>query len=353
MGDHGWVKRRPGDAIPFTAGLTVPTIVYHTRVRALITGATGFIGSHLAAAVFSQDQAAEVWGMGRPEPVHGRPEAALERLSMVDADLLDAGALHAVVARIRPDVVYHLAGFAAVAEAWTATRELFEVNILGTAALLDALRAVGFGGRVVLACSAEAYGPVPPAELPVSEDRPLRPISPYGVSKAAAELLAVQQHLAARLRTVRLRLFNACGPGQSERFVVASLAHQVAEIEANRRPPVLEVGALDTRRDFVDVRDVARAFVRAAEDGEGGAVYNVATGHSRTVRAVLDELLTISGVRAEVRSDPVRLRPVDIPALEGDASRLNAATGWAAEVPFPQTLADTLADWRSRSGRGA
>ena len=318
-------------------------------MRALITGATGFIGSHLAAALFARHEASEVWGLGRPEPVQGRPAAALARMRLCEADLLDAGSLRRVVEAVRPDAVFHLAGFAGVAESWTATRELLEINVLATAALLDALRGLGFAGPVVLACSGEAYGSVPEAALPVDEDRPLQPVSPYGVSKAAVELLAAQQHRTSGLATVRLRLFNACGPGQSERFVVASLARQVAAAELSSPPAVLEVGALEARRDFVDVRDVANAFVLAAERGAPGAVYNVASGQARAIRTVLDELLALSAVRVEVRVDPGRLRPAEIPVLAGDAGRLRAATGWTAAVPFRQTLADALSDWRART----
>ena len=209
------------------------------------------------------------------------------------------------------------------------------------------MRQLDLDAPVVLACSAEAYGLVREDELPIQEEQPFRPVSPYAVSKAAADMLGYQYFQAFRLRTVRLRLFNHCGPRQSHRFVISSLARQIAEIEAGLRPPRIHAGNLEVRRDFVDVRDAVRAYWLAATRGEPGQAYNVASGEAHSIREVLDRLLALSDAVVEVAFDPARLRPADIQILTGDASRFGAATGWRPEIPFERTLVDTLEYWRA------
>jgi GDP-4-dehydro-6-deoxy-D-mannose reductase len=196
--------------------------------------------------------------------------------------------------------------------------------------------------------SAEEYGPVEPEEMPIREETPLRPASPYAVSKVAQGALALLYGPAGGLRVVLTRTFHHTGPGRGEAFAESSFARQLAEIEAGRRPPVLKVGNLEAVRDFADVRDVVRAYWMLLEKGEGGTAYNVCSGRGRRVRELLDVLLAASGARVEVRVDPDRLRPSDVPAQVGDPARLRAATGWEPRIPLERTLEDLLDDWRAR-----
>jgi GDP-4-dehydro-6-deoxy-D-mannose reductase len=203
---------------------------------------------------------------------------------------------------------------------------------------------------VVVVGSAEEYGPVAPDELPIREGAPLRPASPYAVSKVAQGALALLYGPAGGMRVVLTRTFHHTGPGRGEAFAESSFARQIAEIEAGLRPPVLKVGNLEAVRDFADVRDVVRAYWLLLERGEGGAAYNVCSGKGRRVRDLLDTLLAASRARVEVRVDPDRLRPADVPAQVGDPSRLRAATGWEPRIPIERSLLDLLEDWRTRTG---
>ena len=247
----------------------------------------------------------------------------------------------------RPDVIFHLAASSSVASSWDTPAEMLQVNVLGTLHLLEAVRQMDLDAPVVLACSAESYGLVGEDELPIREEQPFRPVSPYAVSKAAADLLGFQYFQTFRLRTVRMRFFNHCGPRQSARFVISSLARQVAEIELGRRSPQIQVGNLDVRRDFVDVRDAVRAYWLAGERGAPGEVYNVASGQARAIRDVLDHLLSLSDAVVEVVFDPARLRPSELQVLVGDSTKFRTATGWQPEIPFERTLQDTLNYWRA------
>jgi GDP-4-dehydro-6-deoxy-D-mannose reductase len=216
------------------------------------------------------------------------------------------------------------------------------VNVLGTVAVLEAVRAHAPGARVVVASSAEVYGAVRAAGSAVPETAPLAPVSPYGASKVAAETAALQFHRAHGLDVVVARAFNAVGPGQSTDFALPGFAAQLAAIARGAGPPVLRVGNLDAERDLTDVRDVARAYALLVERGEPGSVYNVCSGGAVSIRAALDALIRASGLEVRVEVDPMRLRPADAPRLVGDPAKLAAATGWRPEVPLERTLADLL-----------
>ncbi|MFH1177791.1 MAG: GDP-mannose 4,6-dehydratase [Acidobacteriota bacterium] len=317
-------------------------------MRVLITGITGFVGSHLAEHLLSAHPEVELFGLRRWRSPTEEMAALLPVVRIVDGDLLDASSLLRALQASRPDVIFHLAASSSVASSWDTPIEIMHVNVLGTLRVLEAMRQLDLDAVLVVACSAESYGAVAPEELPIREEQPFRPLSPYAVSKAAVDLLAYQYFQTYRLRAVRLRLFNHCGPRQSDRFVISGLARQIAEIEAELRPPELRVGNLEARRDFVDVRDVARAYWLAATKAEAGAAYNVASGQARSIREVLDRLLTLTEAVVDVVFDPGRLRPSEVPALQGDARKLLDATGWQPAIPFEQTLFDSLAYWRRR-----
>jgi len=302
-------------------------------VRALITGAGGFAGGHLAALCrASGDDVAEVSrGAG--------------------VDLLDAGAARAAVAAARPDVVYHLAARAHVGESWKDPASFLSDNVGMTLNVLEAVRAEAPGATVVAVASSEVYGA--PAALPVGEDAPLRPQNPYAVSKASADLLAGFYADAHGLRVIRARAFNHSGPGQEPIYAIASFSRQAAEAaERGEDPIAFRTGNPDTRRDYTDVRDVVRAYRLLAERAEPG-VYNVCSGTSTSARELLEMLAAAAGAGLDHGVDPALVRAHEVMEVRGAPGRLREATGWRPEIPLEQTLADTVAWWRERIRAGA
>jgi GDP-4-dehydro-6-deoxy-D-mannose reductase len=310
-------------------------------VRWLVTGAAGFVGGHLVARLRAEG-VREVFGMVRPG---SGPAAGYQR---VETELLDAEALRRSVAALRPDRIVHLAAQSSARESWRDPEGTLRTNLFGLLYLLEAVRHAGLTPRLLVVGSAEEYGAVPGAAEPIPEETPLRPASPYAVSKAAQGYLALQYALAHGLHVVRTRTFNHTGPGRGPGFAESSFARQIAEIEAGRHDPTIAVGNLEAVRDFTDVRDVVRAYVRLLESGQPGEVYNVASGHGRRVGEVLERLISHARAPVVVRRDPQLLRPVDTPYLVGDAARLRRVTGWEPEISFDRTLADLLDHWRER-----
>jgi GDP-4-dehydro-6-deoxy-D-mannose reductase len=256
-------------------------------------------------------------------------------------DVTSASSVASAVETARPEAVYHLAGQSSVAHSFTHPLATWDVNATGTLRLLCALGSSGCeGARVLLTSSAEVYGPVPEAEQPIREDRLLRPASPYAASKAAAELAAIQVSSAGGPQVVIARSFNHTGPGHDARFALPSFARQLAS-HAPRSQPVLHVGNLGARRDLLDVRDVVRAYRCLVRSGVAGEAYNVCSGEAYCLQDVVEEMIEISGTRARIEVDPERFRPVDIPLLVGDGSRLRAL-GWAPEIPLRRTLESLL-----------
>lgn len=312
-------------------------------VRALITGAGGFVGPHLARRLKVLGQ--EVHGLGRGAPV-------AEYDAFHRADLTAAAATRQALAAARPDVIYHLAAQSAVPRSWEDPAGTIVNNLVGEINLLEAVRALDTNPVVVVAVSSDAYGLVPPDSNPVTEDTPFRPLSPYAVSKAAQDLLSYQYAAGRGLRVIRMRTFNHLGPGQSDRFAIPSFARQLAEIERGQRPPRLAVGDLTAERDFTDVRDIATAYALAAERCAPGEAYNVGSGVGRRIADVLAMLLALCSVVVEVCEDPSRMRPADVPRMVCDATRFRQATGWAPAIPLEQSLRDVLDDWRARVAGG-
>ena len=294
-------------------------------MRALVTGATGFVGRHLVAHL----------------------AAAGDEVSISEAEITDPGALEADFGGDRPDAVYHLAAQADVQASFADPAATLRINVEGTLNVLEAARRAG-AGRVVVVGSADAYGRVEPEDLPVNEAAAMVPVTPYGASKAAAEMVCVQAGLAHGLDVVRARAFNHLGPGQSDRFAAAALASRVA---ANERTgaEVVRVGNLQARRDFTDVRDVVRAYRMLATDGAAGEAYNVCSGTARAVSELAEALIARARHPMRLEADGELLRPVDVAESRGDPSKLHAATGWRPEVPLAQTLDDLLDYWRRRA----
>jgi GDP-4-dehydro-6-deoxy-D-mannose reductase len=277
----------------------------------------------------------------------GSGDDVVELEGRVDGiDITEPDDLTRAIVKAEPDAVYHLAGASDVGGSWAAPRATFLANALGTLNVLEASREAGVD-RVLAVTSADVYGRVTENELPLDEDQPLRPVSPYAASKVAADALAQQAWLGHRLPVIRVRAFNHLGPGQSDKFVAPSLAARIARNEREGGDTV-PIGNLEPRRDVTDVRDVVRAYRLLIERGEPGEVYNVCSGRAVAVREIAEHLLGLARRPMRLVTDPDLQRPVDIPVLVGDNRKLAAATGWSPTIPLEDTLADVLADWRAR-----
>jgi GDP-4-dehydro-6-deoxy-D-mannose reductase len=346
-------------------------------LRVLITGVTGMAGSHLAEYLLTRpelevfgtyrwrsrmDNLEDVIAAGKVNRIAAggnvrsaeelakriEGEARPSCLNLILADLADPSSMRRLIAGLRPDRIFHLAAQSFVPASWDAPAETMHLNVVGQINLFEAIRDAGLDPLVHVAGSSEEYGLVLPDEVPMKESNPFRPLSPYAVSKVAQELLAWQYYRSYGLRAVVTRGFNHTGPRRGENFVTSTFALQIAQIEKGLRPPVIDVGDLESKRDWTDVRDTVRGYWLALEKGVPGEVYNVGSGICRSCREMLDVLLTHTDRQIEVRVDPSRLRPSDVPLLWADPSKFQRQTGWRPEIPFETTMRDLLDYWRRR-----
>jgi GDP-4-dehydro-6-deoxy-D-mannose reductase len=297
-------------------------------MRALVTGSSGFVGRHLTEHLEASGD--EVRGCDRDDGL----------------DVTDGRAMQVLFEKVRPEVVYHLAGWSDVGGSWTAPLESLRLNAEGTLQVLLAARSVP-SSRVLVVSSADVYGIVSDADLPITEDAPLRPVNPYAASKVAADFLALQAFLGYGVPALRVRAFNHLGPGQTDKFVASALAERIARNELDGTD-VVPVGNLEARRDFTDVRDVVRAYRLLMQQGTPGEVYNVCSGAAVTVQALADELIGMAAFPMRLEPQASLVRPVDTPVLLGDNSRLRATTGWAPTIALRETLTDLLEEARKR-----
>ena len=297
----------------------------------LVTGATGFVGKHFRELIQSTE---------------GFAASGLT----ADFDLRDSDKVEHAISALPsiPDAVLHLAAQSNVPQAFAEPEATFDINFFGTLRLLRALKRSGFRGRFLFVGTADAYGLVPDDELPVDENRPLRPRNPYAVSKVAAEALVYQWSQTEGLDAIIARPFNHIGPGQDERFAIGGFARQVTEIALGRRDSKIEVGDIDVTRDFTDVRDVVRAYLALLVHGQRGHVYNIGMGTEVRLSELLNRLIRLANIEARVVSDPQRMRPAEQRRMCADTRCIRKATGWQPSFSLDQTLVDTLDYWKEK-----
>nr|WP_275422543.1 GDP-mannose 4,6-dehydratase [Paenibacillus mucilaginosus] len=312
----------------------------------MITGISGFAGSHLAEYLLQQG--VEVIGTIRGRSPMNHIRHLLGRIRLVECELRDPISVDTLIREERPERIFHLAAQSFVPASWNSPIDTICNNVAGEVHLFEAVRSHGVDCRIQIACSSEEYGHVNPDEVPIKETNPIRPLSPYAISKVAQDYLGYQYYRSCGLHTVMTRTFNHTGPRRGESFVTSSLAKQIADIEKGRKDPVIHVGNLQAKRDFTDVRDVVRAYWLALEKGGAGETYNIASGTCCAIEEVLQKLLSFSTVQIRIEEDPARLRPSDVEILLGDYTKFHRKTGWKPEIPFERTLEDLLNYWRSQ-----
>ncbi len=316
-------------------------------IKSLVTGVSGFAGSYMAELLLREGY--DVYGIVRWRSRSENISHLNGRLHLIEADLLDLKSLQDVMLSIRPDYIFHLAAQSFVPASWTSPAVTMETNVVGSCNLFEAVRTAQIDPVIQIACSSEEYGLVYPSEVPIKETNPLRPLSPYAVSKAAMDYLGYQYFKSYGLKIIRTRGFNHEGPRRGEVFVTSTFAKQIALIEKKLQEPVIFVGDLATQRDYTDVRDMVRGYYLAALKGQPGEVYNICSGKAWIIKDVLNYLLSLSKVKKiKIQQDPKRIRPSDVPILLGDNSKFVKQTGWKPEIRFEQTLKDTLNYWRVR-----
>jgi len=315
-------------------------------MRILITGIAGFVGSHLAELLLKKKD--ELFGICLACESLENIENIKKDLHLFNCDITHFEELSRLVKRIKPDQIYHLAALSSVGDSFSHPLDTIENNIRGTLNLLEVIRNLRKQTKILVVGSSDVYGIVKLKDVPITEERPLVPVSPYGVSKAMGDLLAYQYYKSYDVYAIRARAFNHTGPRQRTGFVIPDFASQIAQIERALLPPTLKVGNLSTKRDISDVRDVVGAYVYLMEKGKAGDAYNVCSGQAYSIRNVLNILLSLSKKKIRVAVDKKRNRPAEIPILMGDNSKIRKATGWKPKIPIEKTLEDTLNYWRQK-----
>lgn len=314
-------------------------------MQVIVTGAGGFVGPHLIQHIQTVDPTAKVYGCTRYITDHQIPDVTYQQLDLKNYEMV-----HNWIATVQPDIIYHLAGQSSPSKALNAVWETIETNIRLQLNIFQACVDLNIKPRIVTISSGEIYtgGVSNPATMPVNEMAELRPSNPYALSKATQDLMGLQYFLSHQLPIIRVRPFNHTGPHQRSSFVAPDFALQIAKIEAGLQDPLMRVGNLEAKRDFTDVRDIVRAYVLLAQLGKAGETYNVSSNKTYSIQSLLDTLLSFTTVDINVEIDPKRFRPVDVPVVQGDNTRLVALTGWQPTIDFEKTLHDLLEDCRER-----
>jgi len=309
-------------------------------MKALIIGGAGFVGNYLIEHC-KRDWQWSVHVTKMPNETIANPDVSIH-----DLDILEKKEITALLRTVRPDYIFHLAAQSSVAVSWKNPALTVDVNVKGSINVLEAIRELDYSPRILLIGSGEEYGHILPGETPISERNTPRPGNIYAATKACQNMIGAIYAKAYQMPIMMVRAFNHIGPNQSPLFVVADFCRQVAEIEAEMRSPVIHVGNLAAKRDFTDVRDVVRAYALLIQKGQPGETYNVGSSHAVSIEEVLTQILSLSARQIQVSVDPDRLRPVDIPIIEADITKLQEVTNWTPAIPLQQTLEETLNYWR-------
>ncbi len=308
--------------------------------KGLVIGAAGFVGNYLINEMYANGM--EVYATKLPHEKFNNPYA-----KVYDLDILDKDAIVALLFEVQPNYIFHLAAQSSVGLAWKNPTLTVDVNIKGSINVLDAVRELFYKPRVLLIGSGEEYGYIRPEETPIQEDNALRPGNIYAATKICQNMIANIYSKAYDMELMMVRAFNHAGPGQAPLFVVSDFCKQVVEIEKGLREPVMKVGNLAAKRDFTDVRDVVKAYVKLVAMGQAGETYNVGSGNAQEIREILDLIISMSNKDIRVEIDLNKIRPVDVPIIEADISKINRLTGWKPQIPLSQTIKETLDYWRN------
>jgi GDP-4-dehydro-6-deoxy-D-mannose reductase len=290
----------------------------------------------------------EIYGIARWRSSTENIDAIKNKIKMVECDLRDLVSTLKAIKTVRPEKIFHLAAQSFVPASWHSPQETIITNTIGQLNIFEACRSAGIDPVIQIACSSEEYGLVLKDEIPIKETNPLRPLSPYAVSKIAQDFLGYQYFKSYDMKIIRTRGFNHTGPRRGEVFVTSTFCKQIAEIEKSKKEPIIYAGNLEAKRDFTDVRDMVRAYWLAAEKCIPGEVYNICSGKAWSIKNVIDILLSMTSVKVEIKKDPARIRPSDVPVLLGDNSKFVKQTGWSPEIPFEKTMKDLLDYWRGK-----
>lgn len=308
--------------------------------KGLVIGAAGFVGSYLIQEMCANN--IEAFATKLPHEKFENPNT-----KVFDLDILDKDAIVALLFELRPDYIFHLAAQSSVGLAWKNPGLTVDVNIKGSLNVMDAIRELFYKPRVLLIGSGEEYGHIRAGETPITEENALRPGNIYAATKVCQNMIANIYSKAYDLELMMVRAFNHIGPGQASMFVVSDFCKQVAEIEKGLRAPVMKVGNLAAKRDFTDVRDVVKAYILLIQMGIPGETYNVGRGNAKEIQEILNLIVSMSRAEIKVEIDPNKIRPVDVPIIEADITKLNQLTGWKPLIPLEQTIQETLDYWRA------
>lgn len=321
--------------------------------KVLITGITGFAGSHLMDYILENTDY-KVYGMKRMNSNLRNVSHAMDRITLLDGDLLDESSLISVLRKVMPDQIYHLGALSWVTPSWDMPAVYMQTNAIGTINLFEAMRVVGCNARVLTSATPEEFGDVPPEMIPITEETRIKPINPYAASKAAQDMVCITYHASYDMDIVRTRAFNHEGPRRYIHGAIASFAYQIARIERGLQEPVIQVGNLSATRNFTDIRDTVRAYFLAMEKGVSGELYVIGTDQIFTMKQVLDMLITHSTMadKISVEVDPSRVRPTELMTFIGDYSKFKAATGWEMQYNLSETLESVLNYWREFIDKG-
>jgi len=313
----------------------------NTIKKCLVIGGAGFVGEYLIEQLFADDYEVHATKLAK-EVISS--QHCIEH----DLDILDYNQTVSLLAEIKPATIVLLAAQSSVALSWEIPQQTVEVNVIGAINVLEAIRIIGIKTRLLLVGSSEQYGMLSPQDIPIKENHQTTPINPYAISKMTQELFGHLYVKTFQLDVVLIRAFNHIGPKQSPVFVVSDFAKQIAEIEKGLKDPIIYVGNLDAKRDFTDVRDIVRGYVRILENGKTGEIYNIGSGKAISISSILNQLVMLSTKEIEIKLDKDRIRPSDIPIVEADISKIKRDVDWTVEIDLKKSLLDILNDWREK-----